>query len=654
MCRIPHTRRRQGRYVYRRRIHFRNIISKPIQVALRTADPKLARQRAAILSARFVIVKASIELMLECGRPLTGAEIEALFRQELEHELSIHVQRAFEDSDWAASADEVAALDEEVYNLLRGPDRHAPELVEYLRGMLPDDDVTQRLTAVGAPVHPDSIAAARIHLIRARAVGSARAQRLFDDEILNAANPVQALLADMGEPSPEAASLLHNNGPSPVISAPAAAAEAGQFLIHDSRRFGDTIDDVITALKVEKVWKEGFDQKRRIMQTFAWITGNKELGSYDHRDVAAFKAGLMRLPKSFRFGTLTEGAMARPFADVVAELDPPSPEQRRNNKTINRDLSTMSTVAKHLEQTAWKPRFPGAKVMDFSGATIAIKESDSTELRPPWTTAHLKCLFSSPIYKGGGAGKRRLKEDQLESQVWHDAAYFAPLLWYYTHACREEICGLEVADVTIDHAVPHIDIRDNETRGKDGEKAGEKRLARRRKLPIHPELTRLRFLDYVEAIRAEGHKALFPELYLFPSKRGGAQFYDRAWRFMVEWIADRMPLPVSGQGKIPDIHSIRSLGSSFYEVDGVNEIMRADIMGHARQGTNAKHYSKRMQTEGLNVVLAERLQFLQRYVPAITAHLEAVPIQLLPLELRSRVGSGRYRRIRSDKGSRKS
>ena len=77
---------------------------------------------------------------------------------------------------------------------------------------------------------------------------------------------------------------------------------------------------------------------------------------------------------------------------------------------------------------------------------------------------------------------------------------------------------------------------------------------------------------------------------------------------MVEWIADRMPLPASDQGKIPDIHSIRSLGSSFYEVDSVNEIMRADIMGHARQGTNAKHYSKRMQTEGLDVVLSERLR----------------------------------------------
>lgn len=413
MCRIPHTCRRQGRYVFRRRVHFRNLISKPIGIALQTADPKVARQRAALLSARFAIVKSSVERMMESGRALTGAEIEALFREELEREVSGHVQRAFEESEWASSAAEIAAMDAEVYSLLRSPDRHAEELVEHVRDMIPEDFIAGRLAAIGAPVHPGSIAAARTHLIRARAVGSSRAQRLFDDDVLNAPDPVRALLADLGEPTAEAASLLRRNGAPSIHPVAAAAPDGGHFLIYDSRRFGDIIEDVIAALKAEKIWKEGYDQKRRIMQTFAWITGNRELGSYDHRDVAAFKAGLLRLPTTFRFGTLTKGAMARPFADVVSELESPPASQRRNNKTINRDLSTMSTVAKHLEQTAWKSRIPGAKVMDFSSATIAIKESDSTDLRPPWTTAHLQCLFGSPIYVGGGAGKRRLKESEF-------------------------------------------------------------------------------------------------------------------------------------------------------------------------------------------------------------------------------------------------
>ncbi|WP_205479542.1 hypothetical protein [Sphingomonas arenae] len=252
---------------------------------------------------------------------------------------------------------------------------------------------------------------------------------------------------------------------------PPAQVTSGQFLIYDARRFGDVIEDVIAELKSEGTWKGELKQQRRIMQAFAWITGNRELGSYDHRDVAAFKNGLKRLPTTFRYGTPATGAMSRPFSDVLAELPPLARDQQRNNKTINRDLSTMSTVAKHLAQTAWKPRLPGAKVIDFAEATIAIKESDSTVLRPPWTTAHLKCLFESPIYTGGGGAKRRLKEGEPLPTVWHDAAYYAPLLWYYHHTCREEMCGLEVADIVIDHPVPHFEVRDNlhaRSRRRDG------------------------------------------------------------------------------------------------------------------------------------------------------------------------------------------
>ena len=214
-----------------------------------------------------------------------------------------------------------------------------------------------------------------------------------------------------------------------------------------------------------------------------------------------------------------------------------------------------------------------------------------------------------------------------------------------------QTCGLEVADVVADHAVPHFHIRDNLTRGRDGETAGEKRRARRRVLPIHRELLRLGFLDYVEAIRAEGHTALFPELYVNAEKRGGAHFYERAWQHMVAYIGASLPLPKNPAGKGPDIHSIRALGSSFYEVDGVNELMRADVMGHAREGTNGKYYSKRMATEGLDVVLAERRAFLDRYVPTITDDVDPQPIRLLPLEKRSRVGAGVTRKRRSDAGS---
>ncbi|MCV0383846.1 MAG: hypothetical protein K5799_10390 [Erythrobacter sp.] len=682
MSRIPFTIRIMGRYSFRRRIHFRNIISKPLTLALQTADPGAARERVAILAARFVIVRADVKTMLEGQRNLTGVEIEAIFRRELERQLCSWLSDAYADAPWSSSVIEEAARHGEAYRQLRLPDpRHDMDtfertkldaakrkltgndltpvwvrpLVDQIRDTLSDDYVTSTLKAIGATPSEANIAAARTHLIRAGASACTRVQRVFDDDVLDAADPVRAMTADLGELPPAVAALLANaEGVAASLAltnlpSPAPPTEC-PFAIYDSRRFSEIIEDVLIELKQDKIWKGDLKQQRRIMQSFAWITGDRELGSYDHRDVARFKNGLKRLPTTFRFGRPTKGAMSRPFEEVITEIAPITSATARNLKTVNRDLSTMSTVAKHLALTSWKPRIHNVLIMDFAGATVAIQESEDAELRPPWKKEELECLFRSPLYQGGGAGKNRLKSNSPCPQVWHDAAYWAPLIWYYTHACREEICGLEVADVFDDHPVPHIFIRENLTRGRDGEKAGEKRIARRRKIPLHDEVLRLGFLDYVAAIRAEGHTALFPELYLFDSKRGGAQFYDRAWRHMVQWITDRMQVEVNDKGKGPDIHSIRSLGSSFYEVDGVNEIMRADIMGHARSGTNAKHYSKRIKTEGLEVVLRERLAFIDRYVPEITKHLEPAPIRLLPIEARSRVGSGRHRRIRSDAG----
>lgn len=672
MSRIPHTRRLGGRYVFQRRVHYRNVISKVLPLALRTADPKVARTRAAMLSARFAATKTRVDGMLEEGRTLTGTEIEALFHAELEKQLRFYVHSAYEDAPWSSSVPEVAAIEAIAYSITRRPDRHREltdrdhqeltdqghgadirEIEEYakqIRAMLTDDVIRKRLEAIGAPAHDRNIAAARTHLIRATASACARVARVFDDDVMDAADPIKALLADLPPPDAAVRALLEPPlVPPPPMATGSAGSDTGEnlFLVFDQRLFSEAIGDVLAELKLEGIWRGDLKQQRRIMETFAWITGDKPLGAYTHLDAAAFKKGIQQLPAKFSYGSLTKGTMTRPFAEVIASLPPVSVAARRNPKTVNRDLSTMATVAKHLATTSWMPRQSGAIIMNFGAGRIAIQDDPDLDTRPPWTTAHLEHLFHSPLYLGGGGALRRLHGDEPR-RVWHDAAYWAPLLWFYHHTCREETCGLEVADIVAGHPTPHFLIRDNLTRGRDGEMAGEKRRARKRALPIHDELIRLGFLDYVEAIRLEGHTALFPELYLNAEKRGGAHLYERAWIHMVAYIGSRLPLPLNEAGKGPDIHSIRSLGSSFYEVDGVNGILRADVMGHAREGVNAKFYSKRAATEGLDVVLAERKAFIDRYVPTITAHLVSAPITLLPLEKRSRTGAAAARKRRSD------
>lgn len=671
MCSIPYTRRINGRYVFRRRVHFQNLISKHVALALRTASPSVARQRGASLSARFMMVKAKVDCMLDNGPPLTGEQIEEIFRRALEEELGGLLNDAYSNESWSDSVPDVAADIAEACRVLRRPNRpmsprnsnrDEPPIGEnsHLSGAefyaaqilsnLGDEQVAALLKALGVSVHAGIIESARTHILRGMGKGAELAQRAFDDDVLDAPDPMTALTAELGpRPERQTAQVI----PHPISSGALvnrSPAQESPFVIVEPRRFSEAIDDIIAELKAEGTWSGDVSQQRRILETFAWITGDKRLSEYNHLDVAVFKRGLLRIPQGFRYGTLERGAMSRPAADVFAELPALTDKTRRDPKTINRDLSFMQTVSKHLSETSWKSRSATALVLDFGAARLKIKDKGE-DLRPPWKRAHLECLFGSPIYTGGDGPKQRLKATGSRLTIYHDAAYFAPLLWYYTAACREEICGLEIADVIVEHETPHLHIRDNFTRGKDGEKAGEKRTARNRYLPIPRELIRLGFLDYVRAIAAEGHVALFQECYVATAKRGGAFFYERAWTHMVDYIADRMPLPPAPNGKGADIHSIRALGSSFYEVDGVNEILRADVMGHARTGTNAKHYSKRMQTEGPEVILRERREFMERYVPVITAHLERAPIRLLPLEQRSRVGSPRERKQRSDAGT---
>jgi integrase len=669
---IPHVIRRGARYHFRRRVHLRNVISQPVTVALQTADPGEARQRAAALSARFEMVRARL-LGLHTGEWLTARQIADLFRAELESELGLALrtyyvapnpEKALHDNRlWAEAYDIARRLDRP--NEMTADDEFAllhlgfSELdIEFIKAMLDQmcaDDavdpaqVEARLREQGITPTPTLVQTARAHILRARSAAYRRACEFLKPNIQEAESPIDALLALRMDASGPAFTPV----PRPVpASAPASPpSDTGPFECRDERRFSEVIDDLVATLRKEKRWKGACTQQIRIARTFAWITGDKRLCDYNHLDVDVYKRALRRIPGNVRFGSKEKGPMSIPIAEFLASLpEQVDRETERSEFTINRDLSTMSTIHDELAKTAWRPRIPNTRVLDFKGALIGTTRSNEDEdRRPPWTLEHMVSMFHSRLYTGGGGSKRRLKEDRMPA-VFHDAAYWCPLLWYYHHTCREEMCGLEIADVFLDDPIPNFIIQDNVTRGTEDEKKGTKRISRRRWLPIHPELLRLGFADYVRAIADEGHVALFPELYINKAKRGGDQFYAIAWVHIVNLLAETHEIPVAEDtGKEADIHSIRTLGSSFYERRYVNKDIKADIMGHARQGTDARHYSKLEKAEGKLAVLRERLPLMMEHIPEITSDLVAHPIRLLPMDQRSRVGSGRPRKIRIDK-----
>jgi integrase len=346
----------------------------------------------------------------------------------------------------------------------------------------------------------------------------------------------------------------------------------------------------------------------------------------------------MRIPRTYR----PAKDFDRPFAEVVAGLKV-GKHNRRTLNTLKRDLSYMSTAYDLLAEDEWAPKVPNTKALDFLKTKLPKHKKVTEESeRPVWTPDHMKCLFSSPLWTGGGGHLHRL-DGRSGTDVWHDAAYWLPILLYYTHASLNEVAGLRADEVYLDDPVPNLKIVDNDLRAEDGEPGGTKNGHRRRRIPLHGEILRLGFGDYVSAIRAEGNEALFPELFLNEARIGGHQFRNIAWRHMVAWIGLHMSIPSNEKtGKIADMQSIRALGSSHYAESHAPDMVRADVMGHARTGTNAKHYSKRIKSHGLYTVLAEYLAFMTEFVIVATDQLQPHPVKLLPINHRSRTGKPKH------------
>ncbi|MDA9523851.1 hypothetical protein XI06_27120 [Bradyrhizobium sp. CCBAU 11434] len=111
-----------------------------------------------------------------------------------------------------------------------------------------------------------------------------------------------------------------------------------------------------------------------------------------------------------------------------------------------------------------------------------------------------KAIFQTPPFINCADWDDLGKEGQQgAAQIFHCALYFVPILIYYSGARREELCGAMVDDIIFDRdgCKPYIHIAANERRR-------IKNPQSKRNIPLHPELLRLGFLDYVRRIRGLG------------------------------------------------------------------------------------------------------------------------------------------------------
>lgn len=144
-----------------------------------------------------------------------------------------------------------------------------------------------------------------------------------------------------------------------------------------------------------------------------------------------------------------------------------------------------------------------------------------------------------------------------------------------------------------------IDINDNEDKKL-------KTLNSGRKVPIHSMLIgKLKLLDYVEQLKEEGEKRLFPELKKTRDGYGDAfsKWFNRTYK-------RKMNVGQSG-GEKKDFHSFRhSFSNYFKQLGNIEEYRVAEIIGHQSKTTSITYnrYGKAGKIEEKKKLI-EQLKF---------------------------------------------
>lgn len=163
---------------------------------------------------------------------------------------------------------------------------------------------------------------------------------------------------------------------------------------------------------------------------------------------------------------------------------------------------------------------------------------------------------------------------RLES-YWEPHKFWVPLIGLFMGMRVNEICQLHIDDVTTD-LIPTVLISDERTGQRIKTKSG------RRLVPIHPELIKLGFIDYIEDVRQMGAQHLFPGLKWGENGPGEkvAQWFNRT--------------VLKGCGiitKQKTLHSLRHTFCTAAERKKVAIHRIARIVGHAPSGdVTLEHY----------------------------------------------------------------
>lgn len=271
------------------------------------------------------------------------------------------------------------------------------------------------------------------------------------------------------------------------------------------------IDDKKTRSK--DISEATLDEYRLSVSELEEICGNKNVSDYSFDDGKLYRNTMMKLPKHRKKGPHKD----KSISELIA-LEFPD-DKKLSAKTINGRISNLVTYFTWLIQNQLINHNP------FQN----LKLQDDGESYTPYSDNDLKLIFSTHLFSN--AKYRKSKRTGKQSQWW------LLVLAAYTGARLGELTQLRLEDITKDDGVLSITITD------EGDDMRVKTTAGRRKIPVHPDLLKLGFEEFVARLRNSNQDRLLPQLPISGKKIGSrvSKWYNERYRalFMPNFKAEK-------------------------------------------------------------------------------------------------------------------
>ena len=255
-------------------------------------------------------------------------------------------------------------------------------------------------------------------------------------------------------------------------------------------------------------------------------------------------------------------------------------ERAQRREEAVKHVAVLKSIFEFAMDKEWVERNPAERVKVIMPArTKSFAEYEGGY--EPFTEDELRTIFSMPLYAGCVDDEHRV--NRAGPHIVRRSRFWAPLISLFSGLRMQEILQLEKSDIECIGGVHFFSIKDA-VHGEYTDGTYTKRLKARnslRDVPIHPELVKMGFVDFVNSSKGEW---LFSELHLGANPKLSDNFSKKFKTFM-------KPTGVSvPRRKV--FHSFRNTFNDAMRDAEIGVEIREQIMGWTDQSKMDSHYGK--------------------------------------------------------------